>query len=116
MLGWKPSTLDRQRKHLADLPPRAVSQEECLLPHLRDLLPISCASLYPPPDSLYSVRFFLSNPMFISVNWLLVLPLDLWLTLILFKIFKQKALELRRVLRWSHTTSKNIRAGGQEDL
>ena len=73
MLGWKPASSKRQRKH--PLPPLLRSQEENVpSPQCRKL---SFNSKIP-----YSLSCFFSHSL--PVNWLLAQSLDLSLTLILF--------------------------------
>ena len=101
MLGWKPASSERQRKHPADLPPQPVSQQQapppcCLRKPPSNWTPLpstSCTALYPSsrlPLILYG--FFLNNSTFTSCNWLLAPPLDLWLTLFnsVYRIKKQQ--------------------------
>jgi hypothetical protein len=90
MVVWKPASSERQRKHPADLPSQPMSQKESPLWCLsKNLLQTECPSLLLPvllsvhhPDSLLLYIFFSLIILCLPpVNWLLTLPLDLWLAL-----------------------------------
>ena len=100
MLRWKPASSERQRKHSADLPPQqhpeatpslGLSQKTSSKPNVFPSTSCVSLSIHPPDSLLLFMVFFLIFPVF----WLLVLPLDLWLTLFNPVYNKEKALALK---------------------
>lgn len=106
---------ERQRKHPAD-PPQLTSQKplpfstpsQNRLPHtpcpsLLLLVPLSIH----PPDFLLLFMFFLINLCLLPADWLLVLPLDLWLT-VFNPVYNTRAeSSWTKELGLSHTTARS---------
>jgi hypothetical protein len=79
MLGGKPASSERQRKAPIGPSSSAMPFSHCVSEiSVRLLLPVH---LYPSSQLPLTLCIFFLNPMSLPVNWLLALPLHLWLTL-----------------------------------